>query len=201
MANLCELSEVIAFLQREISDPDEVVSATRAIEEASGAIREYCHQYIEYVEDEEIKLDGSGRERLFLPQQPVVDVSSVVEDGETLADGDDYELGANGVLYRVGGVWAAGRRNVVIIYSHGYDDLPDTVVAVCARAASRGFQAGLKSQSNAGVPGVASKQLGDYAVAFTAEGGEGVMGASAARILLKSEMDALDRCCRYVRQR
>jgi hypothetical protein len=50
--------------------------------------------------------------------------------------------------------------------------------------------------------GIASLSLGDYAVSYGSEAGggigEGVMGVSAARVLLLSEKDILNRY-RYVR--
>jgi len=64
---------------------------------------------------------------------------------------------------------------------------------VCTRAAARAYQAGLRSADADGIPGVASKSLGDFSVSFAGEGAEGVMGASAARMLLLSEKDILDR--------
>ena len=68
---------------------------------------------------------------------------------------------------------------------------------MATRAASRAYQAGLKAADAGGVPGIASKGLGDFNVAYQAEQGggvgEGVMGASAARMLLLSEKDTLAR--------
>jgi hypothetical protein len=68
---------------------------------------------------------------------------------------------------------------------------------VCVRAASRGYQAGLRAADSEGVLGVASKALGDFSVSYASEAGggagEGVMGASAARMLLLSEKDMLNR--------
>lgn len=200
----CTIQDVEDFLQIEIAEA-KAGAATRAIVEASQAIRNYCHQVIELVEDEAITVDCAGGPRLFLPQLPVVEVSLVVEDGETLTAGpdEDYQLGQYGILHRVGANWAAGIQIVTITYSHGYEDLPDDVIAVATRAASRAYQAGLRAAEMAGVPGVVSLGLGDYSVSFGAEGGggisEGVMGASAARMLLLSEKDMLN-AYRYVPQ-
>ena len=65
-----------------------------------------------------------------------------------------------------------------------------------ARAAARAYQAGLRAAEVEGVPGVASKSLGDYSVSYAGEGGgagESVLGASAAPILLRSEKELLNR--------
>jgi len=65
------------------------------------------------------------------------------------------------------------------------------------RSASRVYQAGLRAKEINGVTGVQSTSLGDYSVSFGSEQGggvgEGVMGASAARGLLLSEKDILDK--------
>src|SRR5690606_9607219 len=111
---------------------------------------------------------------------------------------EDYQLGNHGILHRVGGYWTQGVQIVTVTYTHGYgyDALPQDIVDVATRAASRAFQAGLKAADSDGVPGVAGKSLGDYSVNFQAENaggvGEGVMGASAARMLLLSEKDILN---------
>jgi hypothetical protein len=197
MANFATIPDIEAFLQVEISTAAQIAAAERALVEATAAIRNYCHQYLERVEGDEITLDSPGGVRLFLPELPVIEVSSVVEDGEDLAVDDDYKLGQHGILHRIGRTWAAGIQIVTIIYSHGYEQIPDDIVAVATRAASRGYQAGLRTAEDAAVVGVQSKSLGDFAVSYGSEQGggasEGVMGASAARMLLMSEKDMLDK--------
>lgn len=206
MADFCAVADVELFLQVDIaSDADKVAACERAITEASAAIRNYCHQTIEEVADDATTFDvGAGRARLFLPELPVTGVASVVEDGEALVEGsdEDYQVANHGVLHRVGQDWVEGVQIVVVTYTHGYAEIPDDVAAVCTRAAARAYQAGLKASEDDGVPGIASKSLGDFAVAFTSGAGgvgEGVMGASGSRMLLLSEKDMLNRY-RYVRQ-
>jgi len=194
MGDFCAIADVSDFLQIEISDADKVASCQRAITEATAAIRNYCRQYIELVEDDEHTFDvRPARWNLLLPEVPVVEVSSVVEDGETLTADDDYQVDNSGQIWRVSRRWTAGIQIVVVTYTHGYETIPDDVIGVCTRAASRAYQAGLKAEDAAGVPGIASKALGDFSVSFTGDGAEGVMGASAARMLLLSEKDVLDK--------
>lgn len=197
MANFASVTDVVDFLQVDISTDSQIASAERALTAASAAIRNYTKQTIEQVADDEVTFDGKGGARLYLPQLPVVSVSKVVEDGETLVDGTDYKLGAYGILHRLeGNEWAEGLQNITVTYTHGYETIPDDIVDVCTRAAARAYQLGLRSAEDAGVPGVASKQLGDFAVTYASEAGggvgEGVMGASAARMLLLSEKDMLN---------
>jgi len=196
MANFAEIEDIEAFLQVEIP-AEKLEAAQAALTAATSAIRNYCRQHLSLVSDETITLDGKGGTKIFLPELPVISVASVVEDGETLVEGTDYKLGQHGILHRIGAKWSVGIQNITVTYSHGYATIPDDIAAVCARAASRTYQAGLRAADSGGVLGVASKQLGDFSVAYQSEAGggagEGVMGASAARMLLLSEKDILDK--------
>jgi len=189
----CRITDLADFLQIDVDEP----AAARAITEATAAIQNYCHQLLWRVTNDAYTFDvETAQAKLFLPELPVISVLSVVEDGTALTVTTDYKLGRNGILHRVDDYWLEGIGTVVVTYTHGYeeDDIPEDIVAVCTSAASRRYQAGLLSADSLGVPGVASKSLGDYSVSFHPVGGsEGTMGASGARLLLLSEKEMLDR--------
>lgn len=198
MANFAEVTDIEAFLQVDIAAGTQTDAAERALAEATAAIKNYCRQEIELVTDDEFTFDvPAGCEKLFLPELPVVSVASVVEDDETLVVDDDYKLGAHGILHRIDAKWEEGIQIVTVTYTHGYSTIPQDIVDVCTRAASRAYQLGLRAAEDDGVPGVSSKQLGDFSVSYSSAAGggvgEGVMGASAARFLLLSEKDILNR--------
>ena len=197
MADFTSVADIAAFLQVDIATDVQIAAAERAVAEATAAIRNYCNQYLELVEDEVIVLDSAGGGRLFLPELPVVGIDEVVEDGTTLTVDDDYKLGQYGILHRIGAKWARGIQIIQVTYDHGYATLPDDIVAIATRAASRAYQSGLRADDDDGVMGVQSKRLGDFGVAYASEQGggtgEGVMGASAARLLLLSEKDTLNK--------
>lgn len=197
MPDFATVADVAEFLQVEIATAGQIAAASAALRSATAAIRNYCRQMLTEVVGDVITLDGKGRPQLLLPQLPVIAVASVAENDVTLTAVTDYMLGQHGILYRAAGGWACGIQNITVTYSHGYDTLPDDIIAVCIRAAARAYQAGLKSADSEGVLGVASKSLGDFSVAYQSESGggmgEGVLGASAARLLLMSEKDILDR--------
>ena len=201
MANFCTVVDLAQLLQVQISTAAQIASAERAIAEASAAIRNYCHQEIELVTNETITLDSAGGTKVFLPQLPVLSVAEVVEDDETLVEDDDYKLGQWGIFHRVDAKWTSGIQILEITYTHGYETIPDDVVAVCARAAARAYQAGLKAASTEGVPGIAATSLGDYSVSYAGEASaaEGQLGVSGSRMLLMSEKDMLNKY-RYVAQ-
>lgn len=198
---LCEVEDLELLLQMTLTEAQQP-AALRAIDEATAAIQSYCRQDLEAKSDEEITLDvPAGCRKLFLPQLPVTAVSEVVEDGETLVEGDDYKLGQWGVLHRIGQDWAEGIQIVTVTYSHGYAAAHAKLAVardVCARAAARRFQAGLRAAAQEGIPGIAALQLGDYSVRYAGEqaggaGDSGVLGVSAAPILTKGEQEALAR--------
>ncbi|MFH0902326.1 MAG: hypothetical protein V2A73_16970 [Pseudomonadota bacterium] len=193
MADLCEIADVAAFLQITIAAGS--AAAARAITEASAAIRNYCHQTIDEVEDDDYTFDVEGSVRkLFLPELPVTAITEVVENGETLTVDDDYKLGRWGILHRVSAYWYPGVQTVTVTYTHGRAAIPDDVKSVCVRAAARAYQAGLSASALAGVSGVQSQGIGDYSVAYGSQtsGSDGMLGASAAPILLPSEKALLN---------
>lgn len=197
MANFATTADLEAFLQVSITTLEQIAAASRALTEASETIRNYTRQQIDLVVNDVVTLDSPGGSKVFLPELPVISVASVVEDAETLTVTDNYILGQYGILHRVSRRWATGIQIVTVTYTHGYSVIPDDIVAVCVRIASRAYQAGLRASEAGGVPGVSSKSLGDYSVSYSGESGggasEGVLGASAARMILMSEKDILER--------
>jgi len=194
MADFCSADDIATFLQVSIATAAQIAAADRACAEAAAAIRNYTHQYLELVEDEAITLDSRGGARIFLPELPVVEVSAVVEDDTALDVDDDYKLGQHGILHRVGGAkWAKGIQIIAVTYSHGYATLPDDIVVIATRAASRAYQSGLRAAEDEASLGVQSKSLGDFSVQYGNESvADGLMGASGVRLLLLSEKDVLD---------
>jgi len=197
MADFAVQEDVENVLLYSITEADEIAAVGYALEVSTDAIRVYVEQYIERVVDDAIVVNGPiNSTTINLPEIPVISVSSIYEDDVLLVADEDYKLDTDlGVLHRIGQVWSCGIQNIAIVYTHGYDPIPDTVNGICARMASRIFQAGLRSKENDGIPGVASKSLGDFAVSFEGAGSasDGVMGVSAARVLLLSEKDLLDK--------
>jgi len=200
MADFCTVTDVEAFLMLTITgDAIKVSACGRAITEASEAIRNFCQQTIDLVTDDAITLDvWSPRLPIHLPELPVVSVASVVEDDEALVEGrdEDYMLAQYGQLRRMGGgYWAQGPQILIVTYTHGYATIPDDIEAVCVRASSRAYQAGLRAAEDEGVMGITAKALGDFSASYGSGAGggvgEGLMGASGARMLLLSEKDML----------
>lgn len=195
MPNFATLADVEHVLIRPITDADEVAAVEFNLTIVSEAIRNYTEQLLDRVVGDTVTLDHEGGPLLFLPELPVTSVAEV-RDGGTVIPATGYKLANNGVLVRQGGArWSRGTQNIQVTYSHGWAVIPDDIRGVCARAASRLFQAGLRAAETGGVLGIASKSLGDFSVAYAAEAtaAEGIMGASGARVLVLSEKDQLNK--------
>lgn len=192
---LCTIADLEYFLQVTISN---IEAAEEAIVEATAAVRNYTRQTISRVANDALTLTIEPyRSLILLPELPVISVASVVEDGTTLAIGDDYRWTDYGRLTRRGSsYWNSNWQEVVVTYTHGYATIPDDVKAVCARSAARRYQAGLRAAASSGVAGVQAETIPDYAVTYSPETGPNnsmLLGASAAMILLPSERGILDR--------
>ncbi len=190
----CQVTDLAEFLQIDISSSD--VSAVQAITDATAVIKAYCNQEIVQVEDDVEYFDGGYGDKLYLSQLPVVSVKSVLVDGASLIDGADFKTNRKkGIVYRLNGQrWPDGVENIEVTYTHGYEHPPEVARIVCMRVAARVYQAGKRSAETAGVPGVASKTLGDFSVTFEREytSTDTGKGASAARTLLAGEKELLD---------
>lgn len=193
----CTVPDVESFLQIDIEGIEAVTSCEMAIESATAAIRNYTNQKISEVVDDTITIDGHGRKEIYLPEIPVQSVTSVTENGISLVETVDFVLGQFGILHRLNGyVWLEGFNNIEIVYTHGYSVIPEAIKQVAIRSAARAYQAGLRARETEGVPGVAALKLGDYSVQYGSERGggmgEGLLGVSAAQVLLNQERKLLD---------
>lgn len=81
-------------------------------------------------------LDGTGKERLFLPHPKVSAVRSVTVGGTALtkAELEDVKLYDAGYLWREAG-WTEGHQNVGVIYEHGFANPPPAAQRAAAQLA------------------------------------------------------------------
>lgn len=191
---LCSVGDLEDFLQLDISNTP---AALRAIEGATVAIQNYTRQRLVAVAGDVVTLRTRGQSVLILPEQPVTAVASVVENGVAMVSETDYTWTADGLLQRWSGAWRLSSSvwgTVVVTYDHGYVIIPGTLREVAIRAASRAYQAGLRTAALAGVPGVASEQLPDYQISYQPDtaSGSSSLGASSAPFLLPSEQAMLN---------
>lgn len=113
------------------------------------------------------ELDGTGTTVLLLPRWPVTAVSSVTviddldEAPKTLVEDDDYRWSSYGRLRRRRCRWPCIERAVEVVYTAGWDPIPDDVVGICLRLAQAGWD-------NFG--GLESERLGDWSAKYAVPG-------------------------------
>lgn len=110
------------YMRQDISASD---IAGIVIDAACETVRTYIGRRLNYVEDDEITLDGSGTETLMLPEWPVIGTPVVEEDG--VAFTDFVVRGSR--LVRTSGIWMPGVATISVTYSHGYATSEADVVA------------------------------------------------------------------------
>lgn len=129
MSALATVEELGYFLQQSLAEYE--AEAEQALALASAAVRNHCRRTFDYVEDDEITLPY--RQRLFVPNPPIVSISSVQVDGVEVS----YLRDASGAIYVADGT---DDSTVTIIYTHGLESIPDEVKLVTLRLASRIFK-------------------------------------------------------------
>lgn len=94
----------------------------------------------------EVFRTGMARERLLLSRRPIVSVTSVVEDGETLT-GADYEIqAASGILLRLENDEPANWswQKITVVYVAGWDVVPDDIKLAASKLASEFYTVGTR---------------------------------------------------------
>lgn len=139
---LASVPDLAAYLQDTL-DPEDA-SALLQLRLASGKVRDFTHQRIDYVEGDTVILTPSERGRAFLPELPIVGAPTAVEvstDGGTtwapLASWTlDYETGeladASTWPYRATTAPSSWR----VTYSHGFQEIPDAIQGVVLELAA-----------------------------------------------------------------
>ncbi|MFE7899176.1 mobile element protein [Streptomyces sp. NPDC057424] len=150
------------WLGKPPNDP-KLLAALRA---ATRRFRGAVGHDVDLVVDDEVTLDGNGRESLLLPVWPTTAVTSVALDGETLVEGTDYSWSEAGLLRRLGGrCWPDRLRCLDVKYSHGWNPIPEDVQEVVIDQARTMYNV---------VPGVQSRAVGGQSVAFGVTAAVGV---------------------------
>jgi hypothetical protein len=173
------------------------------------AIREYVGYDVDYATHTET-FSGNQTKELFLEQRPVIAVTSIVEDGNTLTYGnqEDFLWYNNGRIRRIGSRWSfAYPDNITVTYTAGYDTgggtgitLPNAFKYVSARASARLLESQLvlSSQQEAGeivaqtssqvsnFTAADSESLGDYSISYV-----GNIGMNSVALLAGADLQIL----------
>ena len=138
-------------------DTDERDRAQTLLQIATGLIQDEAEgQLIVLVENDTITMPGRNDEVIVLPQRPVVSVSSVILDGDVLAEGVNWYLDDAGAIRRLTMPTVLGAMDAIfdaplgqfigfgypyqtlqITYTHGYATIPNLYKAICLEAVVR----------------------------------------------------------------
>lgn len=163
-ASLVSLSRVQAELGTSVSGD----RLEYAIAQASGAIATYCNRVFARELVAETFRFRCPEDGLLLTRCPVTEITSIVENGETLAV-EDYELssGASGLLIRLSSdrecTWPAGK--IVVTYRAGYElpnGAPDAVGRAAVQLVNYYLNFPQAMQRSFDVPGVMAATMRDF---------------------------------------
>jgi hypothetical protein len=126
--------------------------------QAQARVRSYCQWHVAPEITETVTLDGRGSKFLALPSLRVAEITSVTEEG-TLLTTDDYDWSASGYIERRNGYWTERPRQIVVVFKHGFVDVPDDLIGVAAAWAARAATSpsGVRREAAGGV----SRDYGD----------------------------------------
>jgi hypothetical protein len=159
---LADPAELAVKLGRAEDDPKLQFALRAATRRFRGQVG---HQVYPVTENEQVTLDGNGRESILLPVWPTVTVTTVVLEGVTLVEGTDYQWSEEGILRRLGcKVWPDKLRCLQVTYSHGWATRPADVAEVVGERTEAAFT----------IPvGVQSQAVGGQSVTFGAQAASG----------------------------
>jgi hypothetical protein len=139
---LCTVSDVESIVQLDYSSALQTDITDVYIPYAESAIKRFLGYDPEYNASITEKFDGKEKTHLFLKVAPVVSVTSVTEDDISLTEGNSEDYVAyleEGYLVKTGkSRWSDARmQNITVVYSAGYQTLPDVIKYTAARMAGR----------------------------------------------------------------
>jgi hypothetical protein len=140
VSQLCQLTDVQTYLGDSASSS--AVALDALIENASAFIEQYCNRTFALANYTETR-NGNGGNRLFLLNGPVVSVTAVSVNGQTIAAAPSVM--ANGwvnddsMVYLRGGCFTRGFQNVTVAYSAGFATIPADVAQACIELVAEKF--------------------------------------------------------------
>lgn len=161
MTHLGDIEAAAALTGRPIDDP----RLLHELIEASRRFRAAVRRPITAVDDDRIVLDGGGRTSILLPSAPVRAVSEVLVDGTPA----EVEWSTDGMMrLKSGAAFPDRLGNVEITYSHGFETIPEDIIAVITDVA-----VGRAST----VRGLTSQQVGGISLSYGRDEQQGVTQA------------------------
>ena len=206
----CTASDVENYVQFALSSDLETHLTNNIIPLVEAAVKEYVGYDVEQATQTET-FTGDQTKDIFLTHLPVNSITSIVEDGITLTQGNenDYVLYSNGRVTRIGGRWSYLKPlNIVVTYNAGYyarsgsdtPKLPIQFKAVTERASARILESTLviaSQQEAAEIKGQTSSEVSNFTMADSQTVGDysisypGGLALNAATVLTASDLTLL----------
>ena len=206
----CTAADVENYVQFPLSSDLETHLTNNIIPLVEAAIKEYVGYDVDQATQTET-FTGDQTNDIFLSHLPVNSITSIVEDGTTLTEGneEDFVKYVNGRVTRLGTRWSYAKPlNIVVTYNAGYyarsgsdtPKLPIQFKAVTERSAARILESTLiiaSQQEAAEITGAStsavsnftlseSQRVGDYSISYP-----GGLSLNAATVLTASDLTLL----------
>ena len=206
----CTAADVRQYVQFSLDSSLTTHLTDNIIPLVEAAIKEYVGYDVEQTTQTET-FTGDQTKDIFLTHLPVNSITSIVEDGITLTQGNenDYVSYKNGRVTRIGKRWSYLKPlNIVVTYNAGYyarsgsdtPKLPIQFKAVTERASARILEstlviasqqdaAEIKGQTSSEVSNFTmadSQRVGDYSISYP-----GGLSLNAATVLTASDLTLL----------
>ena len=165
MAQFTTLLDVKRYLSIKDGNTDQDAILGDLIEGASAAVNNYLNRDI-MLSDRADSMDGNGKDAMFMRHWPVVSVTSVKVNGQSIPAAPDGYSTTPGfrvedpMLILQGYRFTRGRRNVEVVYSAGYETIPDELKAIVTETVALRYK-------ERDWTGYSSKSLAGETVAFT----------------------------------
>lgn len=180
---LAATHDVEVVLGRLLSD-DEVERVNAFLAATSAAVRRQTRQTLSEVKEHEVVVRSAGSSVLVLAERPVTDVAHVTLPCRE-AFPARFSWDAFGHLVRLDGLpWGVRYDPVTVVYTHGWNPVPDDVVGLVAAKV-----AGYLATTAVNPGGLKALQVGAMSETYAnAAGSEVAVGPGA---LTKAEREAL----------
>jgi len=206
----CTASDVENYVQFALSSSLETHLTNNIIPLVEAAIKEYVGYDVDQSTQTET-FTGDQTNDIFLTHLPVNSITSIVEDGTTLTEGNEAHFikYSNGRITRIGTRWSYAKPlNIVVTYNAGYyarsgsdtPKLPIQFKAVTERASARILEstliiasqqeaaeiAGQTSSAASNFTMADSQRVGDYSISYP-----GGLALNAATVLTAADLTLL----------
>jgi len=138
-----EATSCLSYTNRLALDQDQDHYLGILLDKVSNMVELYCYRTFDETAQNEY-YDGNGTDLLLLKNWPI-DSGATFEiyedDSDTAIDSDGYDVDyIRGIVWRTGDyVWTLGRLNFRVVYTGGYDPVPDELQDLVCEIASLYF--------------------------------------------------------------